>query len=147
LLRFIFYYLLVFKKIHPQAILATDGTTVADIVLVGTIAPRRPKSTPQPEKGASMQVLLIMIAAFIGYIVMYQLYGRYIGRTIFRLSAEAVPPSKAMEDGVDYVPTKKEVIFSHHFTSIAGTGPIVGPAIAVIWAGCRHCSGCSSAVW
>ncbi len=38
-----------------------------------------------------------------------------------------------MEDGVDYVPTKKEVIFGHHFTSIAGTGPIVGPAIAIIW--------------
>jgi carbon starvation protein len=38
-----------------------------------------------------------------------------------------------MEDGVDYVPTKKEVIFGHHFTSIAGTGPIVGPAVAVIW--------------
>ncbi len=42
-------------------------------------------------------------------------------------------PSVAMEDGVDYVPTKKEVIFGHHFTSIAGTGPIVGPAIAIIW--------------
>ena len=39
-----------------------------------------------------------------------------------------------MEDGVDYVPTKKEVIFGHHFTSIAGTGPIVGPAVAIIWA-------------
>jgi carbon starvation protein len=39
----------------------------------------------------------------------------------------------ALEDGVDYVPTKKEVIFGHHFTSIAGTGPIVGPAIAIIW--------------
>jgi len=80
-----------------------------------------------------MEVLLIMIAAFVGYIVMYQFYGRYIGKKIFRLSAETIPPSKAMEDGVDYVPTKKEVIFGHHFTSIAGTGPIVGPAIAIIW--------------
>jgi carbon starvation protein len=38
-----------------------------------------------------------------------------------------------LEDGEDYVPTKKEVIFGHHFTSIAGTGPIVGPAVAIIW--------------
>ncbi|MCB2149589.1 MAG: carbon starvation protein A [Deltaproteobacteria bacterium] len=80
-----------------------------------------------------MNVLLVMIAAFVGYIVMYQLYGRYIGRKIFMLSSAAQPPSVELEDGVDYVPTKKEVIFGHHFTSIAGTGPIVGPAIAIIW--------------
>ena len=42
-------------------------------------------------------------------------------------------PSLALEDGVDYVPTSKGVVFGHHFTSIAGTGPIVGPAIAVMW--------------
>ena len=80
-----------------------------------------------------MEALLIMVVAFVGYLVMYQLYGRYIGRIIFGLSDKAVAPSVAMEDGVDYVPTKKEVIFGHHFTSIAGTGPIVGPAIAIIW--------------
>jgi len=64
---------------------------------------------------------------------MYQVYGRFIGKKIFQLAQGAEVPSVAMEDGVDYVPTKKEVIFGHHFTSIAGTGPIVGPAIAVIW--------------
>jgi carbon starvation protein len=80
-----------------------------------------------------MDALAMMVLAFIGYIVMYQLYGRYIGRKIFALSAEAKTPSKEFEDGVDYVPTRKEVIFGHHFTSIAGTGPIVGPAIAIIW--------------
>ncbi|QGY38655.1 carbon starvation protein A [Pseudodesulfovibrio cashew] len=80
-----------------------------------------------------MDAMLMMLAAFAGYIVMYQLYGRYIGRKIFALSGQAPVPAKEMEDGVDYVPTKKEIIFGHHFTSIAGTGPIVGPAIAVIW--------------
>ena len=80
-----------------------------------------------------MDVLFVMIAAFVGYLVMYHLYGRYIGRRIFALSADAKTPSVELEDDVDYVPTKKEVIFGHHFTSIAGTGPIVGPAIAVIW--------------
>jgi len=64
---------------------------------------------------------------------MYQLYGKYIGRKIFALSGEAKTPSQELEDGHDYVPTKKEIIFGHHFTSIAGTGPIVGPAIAIIW--------------
>ena len=80
-----------------------------------------------------MDALVIMILAFAGYLVMYKLYGQYIGKKIFALSGETQPPSVTLEDGVDYVPTKKEVIFGHHFTSIAGTGPIVGPAIAIIW--------------
>ncbi|MGD8671212.1 MAG: carbon starvation protein A, partial [Desulfobacterales bacterium] len=80
-----------------------------------------------------MDALAIMVLAFVGYIVMYQLYGKYIGSKIFALSGAAKTPSVELEDGRDYVPTKKEVIFGHHFTSIAGTGPIVGPAIAIIW--------------
>jgi len=80
-----------------------------------------------------MSALVIMVVAFIGYILMYNLYGKFIGQKIFKLSQEAVVPSVELEDGVDYVPTKKEVIFGHHFTSIAGTGPIVGPAVAIIW--------------
>ena len=80
-----------------------------------------------------MDALLIMVVAFVGYIAMYNLYGRFIGSKIFKLSEEAVAPSVALQDDVDYVPTNKEVIFGHHFTSIAGTGPIVGPAVAIIW--------------
>lgn len=80
-----------------------------------------------------MGALLIMLVAFVGYIIMYQLYGKYIGNKIFGLSDANKVPAVELEDGVDFVPTKKEVIFGHHFTSIAGTGPIVGPAIAVIW--------------
>ncbi len=80
-----------------------------------------------------MGALLIMVVALVGYIVMYQLYGKFIGKKIFAISATAKVPSVELEDGTDYVPTKKEVIFGHHFTSIAGTGPIVGPAIAIIW--------------
>ncbi|THB64816.1 MAG: carbon starvation protein A, partial [Desulfovibrio sp.] len=80
-----------------------------------------------------MDALFLMLAAFGGYLIMYRLYGRYIGRKLFALSKDAQVPAKEFEDGVDYVPTKKEIIFGHHFTSIAGTGPIVGPAIAIIW--------------
>jgi carbon starvation protein len=80
-----------------------------------------------------MDALLIMIVTFAGYIAMYKLYGQYIAKKIFALSPTAKTPSQEFEDGVDYVPTKKEIIFGHHFTSIAGTGPIVGPAVAIIW--------------
>jgi carbon starvation protein len=80
-----------------------------------------------------MNALLIMVASFAGYLLMYNLYGKFIGEKIFKLSAAVSTPSVVLEDGVDYVPTNKEVIFGHHFTSIAGTGPIVGPAVAIIW--------------
>ncbi len=80
-----------------------------------------------------MQTILIVITSFVGYILCYHLYGKFLARKIFRLSESAKVPSVEFEDGIDYVPTRKEIIFGHHFTSIAGTGPIVGPAIAIIW--------------
>jgi carbon starvation protein len=80
-----------------------------------------------------MGALAIMVIAFAGYIIMYQLYGKFIGSKIFALSGACKTPACEYEDGIDYVPTRKEIIFGHHYTSIAGTGPIVGPAIAIIW--------------
>ncbi len=80
-----------------------------------------------------MDTLILLIFSSLGYIVMYKLYGEFIAKKIFNIRKDAQVPSKKYEDGVDYVPTKKEIIFGHHFTSIAGTGPIVGPAIAIIW--------------
>ena len=80
-----------------------------------------------------MGTLIVAIASFIGFLVAYHTYGKWLSGKIFNLDASAEVPSKQLQDDVDYVPTKKEVIFGHHFTSIAGTGPIVGPAIAVLW--------------
>jgi carbon starvation protein len=80
-----------------------------------------------------MLTLFIAILSFFGFIVAYNTYGRYLGTKIFDLHPDRVVPSCELEDGVDFVPTKKSVVFGHHFTSIAGTGPIVGPAIAVFW--------------
>lgn len=80
-----------------------------------------------------MQTLAIALGALVLYLVAYHTYGRFLARRIFRLDPEAKVPSIELEDGTDYVPTQKGVIFGHHFTSIAGTGPIVGPALAVIW--------------
>jgi carbon starvation protein len=68
-----------------------------------------------------------------GYLIAYHTYGRFLARKIFRLNKDAPVPSVELQDGVDYVPARKGIIFGHHFTSIAGTGPIVGPAIGIIW--------------
>ena len=80
-----------------------------------------------------MGTLLIAIGALVGYLIAYHTYGRWIARKIFKLNPDAVAPSVELNDDCDYVPTKKAIVFGHHFTSIAGTGPIVGPAIAVMW--------------
>ncbi|MDG2093861.1 MAG: carbon starvation CstA family protein, partial [Phycisphaerales bacterium] len=80
-----------------------------------------------------MYTLLIAILAGLGFVLAYHTYGRWLGRRIFRLAADRVCPSESLRDDVDYVPTRKSIVFGHHFTSIAGTGPIVGPAIAVMW--------------
>lgn len=80
-----------------------------------------------------MGTLLIAVLAAALYLVAYHTYGKYLARKIFKLDANARTPSIELNDDKDFVPTGKFVVFGHHFTSIAGTGPIVGPAIAVIW--------------
>jgi len=80
-----------------------------------------------------MDTLLVAVGSFVGFIVAYHTYGRWLSKRIFAVDANARPPSHELRDDVDFIPTKKSVIFGHHFTSIAGTGPIVGPAIAVFW--------------
>ena len=80
-----------------------------------------------------MSTLIIAVLSFVGFIAAYHTYGKWLARKIFGLDPDQKVPSQELRDDVDYVPTKKEVIFGHHFTSIAGTGPIVGPAIAVFW--------------
>ncbi len=80
-----------------------------------------------------MNSLMLVILALTGYLLAYRFYGRYLGRKILRLSASQLMPSHDLKDGIDYVPTKPHIIFGHHFTTIAGLGPIVGPAIGIIW--------------
>ncbi len=80
-----------------------------------------------------MEVLLLILLAFGAYIVAYHTYGRFLAKRIFKLDRKAKAPSHELADGVDYVPTRKGIIFGHHFTSIAGIVAIVGPAIGVIW--------------
>lgn len=76
---------------------------------------------------------VIALGSFTLLILAFFTYGRFIARRVFRLDPNRLTPSHTLEDGVDYVPTRVPVLFGHHFASIAGLGPILGPAIAVIW--------------
>lgn len=80
-----------------------------------------------------MNSLVLMIFVMGAFLLAYNTYGRFLAGRIFRIRPENDCPSCTMQDDYDFVPTSKHVLFGHHFTSIAGLGPIVGPAIAVIW--------------
>lgn len=79
---------------------------------------------------SSIALLVVGLAAFM---TGYRLYSRYIARRIYQLDPDFQTPAHVFEDGVDFVPTNRHVLFGHHFTSVAGAAPIIGPAIAVIW--------------
>jgi carbon starvation protein len=80
-----------------------------------------------------MNALYIAVFTLVAYVVAYRFYGKYISDRVLSLDPSKRTPAQEYEDGVDFVPTKRIILFGHHFASIAGLGPILGPAIAVIW--------------
>ncbi|MGB2078370.1 MAG: carbon starvation protein A [Vibrio sp.] len=80
-----------------------------------------------------MNALVLMLIGLAAMFTGYRFYSLYIAKHILKLSDDIPTPAHVMQDGVDYVPTNKFVLWGHHFTSVAGAAPIVGPAIAVIW--------------
>jgi carbon starvation protein len=77
-----------------------------------------------------------IVIAFLGlgaFALAWRFYARFIAEKIYRLDPDFVTPAHELSDGQDFVPTNKHVLWGHHFTSIAGAAPIVGPAIAVFW--------------
>ena len=80
-----------------------------------------------------MQPVLAAVGCFLIYFLGYRFYARRLGSRIFRLDPSRKTPAHTMTDGVDYVPCRRAVLFGHHYASIAGLAPMLGPAIAVIW--------------
>ncbi len=80
-----------------------------------------------------MNAAILAIFSLSCFFVSYFFYSKFLAKKIYKLDQDIVTPAHEFEDGLDYVPTNKYVLFGHHFTSIAGAAPIVGPAIAVIW--------------
>jgi carbon starvation protein len=80
-----------------------------------------------------MSSVLIVIMGLAGFSFGWYVYSRFIAEKIYKLDPNFVTPAHQVNDGVDYVPTNKFVLWGAHFTSVAGAAPIVGPAIAVYW--------------
>ena len=71
-----------------------------------------------------------MVAAVCSYLVAYRFYSRFIGQTVFGLDPTRATPAERFDNGRDFVPTSRWVLFGHHFSAISGAGPLVGPTLA-----------------
>jgi len=80
-----------------------------------------------------LNAALLAIIVLILYFLAYRYYSKFLANKIFRISDDEVTPAHEKNDGMDFVPSNKHVLFGHHFASIAGAAPIIGPAIAVFW--------------
>ena len=80
-----------------------------------------------------MNAAVLALAVLLLFALGYRFYSRFLSERIFALDRDEPVPSRELEDGIDYVPTRMHVLWGHHYTSIAGAAPIVGPALAVIW--------------
>ena len=80
-----------------------------------------------------MNSALLTLISLSSFYIGYKFYSKYISNKIYNLDDNQKTPAHEFEDGIDYVPTNKHVLFGHHFTSIAGAAPIIGPCIAVYW--------------
>ena len=97
------------------------GVIVLGTVALGVIALSR---------GESVNAAWLVIAAVCIYFIAYRFYGLYITRKVLRVDPTRQTPAYRHNDGLDYVPTNRFVLFGHHFAAIAGAGPLVGPVLA-----------------
>ena len=81
-----------------------------------------------------MSSIVLVLLGFTILFIGYRFYSKFLGRHIFDINEKNhLMPSKEFEDGIDFVPTKKHILFGHHFTSVAGAAPIIGPCVAAYW--------------
>ncbi|WP_333987054.1 pyruvate/proton symporter CstA [Providencia huaxiensis] len=81
-------------------------------------------------RGEQINALWIVVSAVCIYLIAYRYYGLFIAKKVLQVDATRMTPAIRHNDGLDYVPTDKKVLFGHHFAAIAGAGPLVGPVLA-----------------
>jgi carbon starvation protein len=82
-----------------------------------------------------MNTLIIAFVLILWLYLGYRIYGNFLEKRIIQADKERITPAREMNDGIDYSPAKKTVLFGHHFSSIAGAGPILGPLLGVLYFG------------
>ena len=82
------------------------------------------------QRGESINAVWLVVASVCGYLIAYRFYSKFIAERVLGLDGARMTPAYKFNDGLDYVPTNKYVLFGHHFAAIAGAGPLVGPVLA-----------------
>src|SRR5680860_1311003 len=85
------------------------------------------------EGARPMPAIAVVVVVGVLFFLGYRYYSAFLAERIYALDPAFLTPAHEFKDGIDFVPTNKHVVFGHHFTSVAGAAPIVGPAIAVFW--------------
>ncbi|WP_287496505.1 carbon starvation CstA family protein [Pandoraea sp. CB10b_02] len=98
----------------------------AAVAIVGACA----LGTVALSRGETVSALWIVIAAVCVYLIAYRFYSKFIATRVAQLDGTRMTPAWRHNDGLDYVPTNRYVLFGHHFAAIAGAGPLVGPVLA-----------------
>ena len=82
------------------------------------------------QQGETVSAMYLVVAAVCIYMIAYRFYGRFVAYKVLKLDKNRATPAMVNDDGRDFVPTNKSVLFGHHFAAIAGAGPLVGPILA-----------------
>ena len=101
--------------------LAWAAVAVIGAFALGTVALHR---------GESINAVWILVASICVFLIGYRFYSLFLAEKVLRLDPNRVTPAVKFNDGLDYVPTNKYILFGHHFAAIAGAGPLVGPVLA-----------------
>ncbi|HSU77480.1 MAG TPA: carbon starvation CstA family protein, partial [Burkholderiales bacterium] len=96
------------------------------IVVVGTVS----LGVVALHRGETLNAAWLVVASVCIYLIAYRFYARFIAEKAFGVNPARPTPAHARNDGLDYVPTNRYVVFGHHFAAIAGAGPLVGPVLA-----------------
>ena len=96
-------------------------------------------------RGETVNAVWIVIAAVTTYLIAYRYHSLHLATRVAQLDPNRPTPALRLNDGLDYVPTNRYVLFGHHFAAIAGAGPLVGRFWRPRWVICRACSGSLSA--
>src|ERR1022692_3672021 len=105
----------------PLRALVWMFVAILGALALGTIALHR---------GEQINAMWLVVAAFCSYALGYRFYSKFVSAKVLALDAQRATPAERLEDGRDFVPTNKWVVFGHHFAAIAGPGPLVGPVLA-----------------
>ncbi|HVJ79165.1 MAG TPA: carbon starvation CstA family protein, partial [Hyphomicrobium sp.] len=81
-------------------------------------------------RGETINAVWLVLAAICSYLLAYRFYALFIANRVLRLDPHRQTPAQRFNDGLDYCPTDRTVLFGHHFAAIAGAGPLVGPVLA-----------------